>query len=302
MENPKAPNTTTKKTKGKPAPVKVDFVKGESVVVNKNDMDWTDEERKRIESNLLNSQKKQEVVLIRGEEGTTRDVKSPEVKETSTLFFKACKDGNYSIDGSSTKVLIESCSNCTFHFNGQIKTEMLELWRCDNITINSNTSMKTLQADMTNTLNLAFKNKDHFQNVIWGGVHDLSLTIGEGDAMKSTKTGFKEMQEKHADQTLNMEIDQFYTRIVNDELLTEQLVRLKNGYPTTEREAKEFDDKQKANEEAREKYIRDLVKFAAPRLGLKDDRKRPKGFGRNDACPCKSGRKFKKCCWDKYEN
>lgn len=31
---------------------------------------------------------------------------------------------------------------------------------------------------------------------------------------------------------------------VQDELLTELIVRLKNGYPTTEREAKEFDERQ----------------------------------------------------------
>lgn len=43
------------------------------------------------------------------------------------------------------------------------------------------------------------------------------------------------------------------------------------------------------------------AQWAAPKLGLKDDRKRPK-VGRNEPCPCKSGKKFKACCWNKYEN
>jgi hypothetical protein len=47
-------------------------------------------------------------------------------------------------------------------------------------------------------------------------------------------------------------------------LTSEQIVRLKNGFPTTEREAKEFDEKQKANELAREEYVRNLVKVRPP--------------------------------------
>jgi hypothetical protein len=47
-------------------------------------------------------------------------------------------------------------------------------------------------------------------------------------------------------------------------LTSEQIVRLKNGFPTTEREAKEFDEKQKANELAREEYVRNLVKVRTP--------------------------------------
>jgi uncharacterized protein YecA (UPF0149 family) len=44
------------------------------------------------------------------------------------------------------------------------------------------------------------------------------------------------------------------------------------------------------------------LQFAAPKLGIKDDRKRPK-VGRNEPCPaCSSGKKFKACCWNKYEN
>jgi len=40
------------------------------------------------------------------------------------------------------------------------------------------------------------------------------------------------------------------------------VVRLPNGFPTTEREANEFDEKQKANEAAREEYIRNMVKVS----------------------------------------
>ena len=39
-------------------------------------------------------------------------------------------------------------------------------------------------------------------------------------------------------------LDQFIIRFVSDKLRSERVVRLENGYPTTEREAKAFDDRQ----------------------------------------------------------
>jgi len=48
-------------------------------------------------------------------------------------------------------------------------------------------------------------------------------------------------------------------------------VRLKNGFPTTEREAKEFDDKQKANDAAMENYVRNLVKVRRPSHAMAHD-------------------------------
>ena len=40
------------------------------------------------------------------------------------------------------------------------------------------------------------------------------------------------------------------------------------------------------------------LRKAVPILGKPQ---RPK-VGRNDSCPCMSGRKFKKCCWSKYKD
>lgn len=55
-------------------------------------------------------------------------------------------------------------------------------------------------------------------------------------------------------------------------LTAEQIVRLKNGFPTTEREAKEFDEKQKANDAAMENYVRNLVKVRRPLHASNDTR------------------------------
>ena len=41
-------------------------------------------------------------------------------------------------------------------------------------------------------------------------------------------------------------------------------MRLENGFPTTEREAQEFDEKSKANAERAEAFVRKLVAVCCP--------------------------------------
>jgi hypothetical protein len=268
------------------------------LVVNKNDADFTEEEKQRIEQALAENQKKNQTFLITGERGTTKQVVKEQVQEGFTVYFKDCHDGDYTVTAPCTKVLVERCTNFKLHLGAQIKTETLEVWRCEDAHIQINTSIKTLQADLSKRLSLSFSKKENYGSVVWSGVYDLTLAVGEGDSRDLHQSGYEQMKEKFPD--INDQFDQFIIRYINGSLLSEQVVRLPNGFPTTEREANEFDEKQKANEAAREEYIRNMVKWAAPKLGIKDYRKRPK-VGRNEPCPCKSGKKFKACCWNKYE-
>ena len=68
--------------------------------------------------------------------------------------------------------------------------------------------------------------------------------------------------------------------------MLERVVRLVNGYPTTEREAKAFDDTQ-------EEAIRKLAEQSGITIKHKTDKP---AVGRNDPCICGSVRKYKKCC------
>lgn len=69
-------------------------------------------------------------------------------------------------------------------------------------------------------------------------------------------------------------------------LLTEQIIRLENGYPTTAREKKIYDDRQ---EEAIQKLAKDA--------GITISKKKATGpkVKPNEPCHCGSGKKFKKC-------
>jgi len=213
------------------------------------------------------------------------------------VYLKDCHDGEYVLATPCTKVMIEGCTRCKVFLNAQIKTEVVEIWKCEATTLMINSAVKTLQADLSRDIAFRFAKKETFSQIVWGGVYGLDVSFL--DAEDSLTSGFEHMKAVYPD--VNDQTDQFIVRFVDGKLITEQVVRLQNGFPTTEREAAEFDEKMAKEEQDRQEYMRKLVKFAAPKLGLKNDKKRPK-IGRNEPCPCGSQKKFKGCCWSKYEN
>jgi len=277
-------------------PVKEALVGGEQVVVNKNDMNWTEEEKERIE-HAMTTKKPEAMVCLSGERGEKKKLTKEQVKRESTLYFKDCHNGEYVVAAPCTKVMIEGCNSCKIFLNAQIKTEVVEIWKCEDTHLMINSPVKTLQADLSKDLRFRFAKKETFSQIIWGGVYGLDVSFL--DSEETLASGFEQMKLLYPD--VNDQTDQFIVRFVEEKLLTEQVVRLQNGFPTTEREAKAFDEKLVKEEQQREEYMRNLVKFAAPKLGIKDDTKRPK-VGRNEPCPCGSTKKFKSCCWAKYKN
>jgi len=279
-----------------PTPVKEEVVGGTQVVVNKKEMDWTEEERERIQ-HAMTTKKPQDMVCLSGERSEKKKLTKEHVKPDSTVYFKDCHASEYILAAPCTKVMIEGCHQCKIFLNAQIKTEVVEIWKCDSATLMINSAVKTLQADLSKDLAFRYARKESFSQIIWGGVYGLAVSFL--DSEDSLQSGFEHMKEAYPD--INDQTDQFIVRFVEGKLLTEQVVRLKNGFPTTEREAKEFDEKQAKEEQEREEYMRKLVKFAAPKLGIKNDKKRPK-VGRNEPCPCGSQKKFKGCCWANYDD
>lgn len=53
--------------------------------------------------------------------------------------------------------------------------------------------------------------------------------------------------------------DQFIIRYVKGKLVQELIVRLKNGFPTTEREAAEFDENKEKNDRLYEAHVRRMI-------------------------------------------
>jgi len=159
----------------------------------------------------------------------------------------------------------------------------MEIWKCNDVSLNVNTNVGTFQVDLCKKLSIYMKDTELFKQLVWAGAHDLSLTFANSEEHKLI-TGFNEMKTQYPN--LDERIDQFITRFVKGSLLTEQIVRLKNGYPTTEREAAEFDAKQ-------EEMLQKLAKEAGITIGRKKPTT-PK-LKPNDPCHCGSNKKFKKC-------
>lgn len=96
-----------------------------------------------------------------------------------------------------------------------------------------------------------------FHSVVWAGTRDISLRITDKElhyevgfffflkVFHSAQTGFEQMRAKT--DVLREDIDQFIIRYVDDELLNERLIRLENGFPTTQREKDDFEARQEKN-------------------------------------------------------
>ena len=54
-------------------------------------------------------------------------------------------------------------------------------------------------------------------------------------------------------------IDQFIIRLIKGRIMEEQVVRLANGFPTTDREADSFDRLKERNDQLYENHIRSLL-------------------------------------------
>lgn len=46
------------------------------------------------------------------------------------------------------------------------------------------------------------------------------------------------------------------------------------------------------------KAVNEMKKMVNKQMGVKNEPKQSNKIGRNDKCPCGSGKKFKKCCSD----
>ncbi|KYQ93661.1 hypothetical protein DLAC_05046 [Tieghemostelium lacteum] len=296
-------NTTTKKQEEVSAQVIAEKIatvsdpnnslpqpKGEEAIKPKQTL-----EDKKADAQLGSGAKDQEVYFVKDEADQTKELTKemiPNIK--TTVFFKGCKDGKYTVSARVTKIMIESCQRCVFTFKGRIFTNTIEAWKTVDLTLDIlNDQVKTLQVDMTSRMNIYFDSKMSFSNIVWSGVNDMKVHIHD-DKEFLYHTGFEQMKLQYPEQELNFAVDQFTTRNIKNEIITEQIVRLANGYPTTEREAREFDQAEEENKKRAEEFIRNKLKENGIRLGTVGMAK--KAAGRNDPCPCGSGKKNKSCC------
>eukprot|EP01089_Gocevia_fonbrunei_P018282 TRINITY_DN6147_c0_g1_i1.p1 TRINITY_DN6147_c0_g1~~TRINITY_DN6147_c0_g1_i1.p1 ORF type:complete len:263 (+),score=56.12 TRINITY_DN6147_c0_g1_i1:328-1116(+) len=246
-------------------------------------------DNKVLQSQLGNA-KEQALCFINNTKGVKETLGADRLKDSETLYFKFCDDCEYIVDAKCTKILIESCKNTKITIKGTVITATLEVWKCEGVELHILSKVLTLQADLCRGLKVHYSSKNNYDRTIWAGVFDFHLSFGDHEDIE--KKGLDQMKEEFQD--LNDDIDQFIVRFLDNKLTTEQIVRLPNGFPTTEREAQIFDEEAKKNAEATEAYVRKLLDAKSSKLGLKALQK--KRVPRNGPCSCGSGKKYKVCC------
>lgn len=252
------------------------------------------QEQRKAQAQLGNA-KEQEIYPVTGKKGETILVNQETLKPEHTLFIKGCEDSTIEIRGRCTKVMIEGCKKVKIHLHSRIFTNIVEVWKCADIFLNIQADVRTLQLDLCRNLELKFSSKDAFPNITWAGVYNMSIAFDDEAGKEPHVTGFDQMKPSYPD--LNPIYDQFIMRVLKGEIVIEQVVRLANGYPTTEREAQEFDTQKEKNDKNAEDYIRMKLAESGITLGAKKKTGAQK-VGRNDPCPCGSNKKAKNCCQD----
>lgn len=252
-------------------------------------------EKKKLESELSNL-KGNETKVFHGISDSTVEITKAEIPSISAVvYLKKCSNAVFDLRTSCTKVMIEGCNNVTLniHDGSRVLTQVLEAWNnTGDLTINSEASIKTYQIDLSEKVILNVSKREHFQQIVWATTQHLHLNVQDNDT--EHKSGLHLV--KQYNPIVDDRIDQFIVRFLKnkitlkEELREEMLVRLDNGFPTTEREAKDFDRRQEDN----------LHKLAQQLLGENIKLNKPKREGpkvkRNDPCTCGSARKFKQCC------
>jgi hypothetical protein len=234
----------------------------------------------------------QSTAVVRNERGATLALGEARVKPKDTLVFKNCHQCHFTIDAYSTKVHIDDCTDCSFTFCGKVVSAVAEMYKCSNVTLDVRVPIKTLQIEGCDTVRATFDSLDSFHSVVWAGTKALDLTVPGVAQADTVHIGVDVLRACHPNMEIRDDIDQFITRVVGDELLSERIVRLDNGFPTTERERKAFEEKQEANARA-------FAKNAGLKL-VRTEHKEEKAPARNSICPCEIGtkehKKYKHCC------
>lgn len=205
-----------------------------------------------------------------GRNNETIVVDREEASKVDTIFLKDVNDCDVTIRCRSAKILIESCRNSRISIAGLVMTNTVEIWKCDNTHLNIASKVATIQADMCETLHVNYARRELMFQIVWMGINALHVNF-EKESEHSLSTGYdhmvEQMQQENPNMVLSKTIDQFVVRFVQGKLKSEQMVRLENGFPTTEREAIEFDEKKKKNDLIMEKHLRKVIRVAEKKHG-----------------------------------
>jgi hypothetical protein len=269
------------------------------------DMSLSDEEVKRRLTTYIPQKGEHAPKFLFGLKGDKVTVEVGEIEKKATVFIAKCEDTEITLKPMCTKIMMHGCKGVKLTCAGVVLTNTLEVWNSNDITIEINEVLiATLQIDVVNNVDITFSRKKLFHKLIWAAVGDYTIRFKD-DADATFCNGYQKMVARYPDEEFQEKIAQFIDSLVDGQVVSEKLLRLQNGFPTTEKEQSEFDRKSEKNRKIAEEHYRGLVDKVAndeelKKLGIKTIKKEEptkKAAKPNDKCPlCPSGQKYKKCC------
>jgi len=156
------------------------------------------------------------------------------------LFWKGCSKSEFSLSKriNPVKLFIQECDDCIFYVNSILTTRVIELWRCKNVVVHIDVEIGTFQVDISSNITISYQHKKQLGSVVQAGVENLIIQFKDAEESNFV-TGVSLLKEQYQDYDEN---DQFITRWINKDILTERIVRIQGGYPSTERELKESEE------------------------------------------------------------
>jgi len=186
-------------------------------------------------------------------------------KKKINLYWKSCKTSTFTVTKRiyPVKLYIQECHDCVFNIHSKLTTGVIELWRCHNVVVNVAVDIGTFQVDISTNTTLSYEHKKYLGSVVQAGVENLKIQFKDSEECNFV-TGVSVLKEQYNDYDEN---DQFITRWINKELLTERFVRIQGGYPTTERELKETEE-QGFDETKTKEVLNQLLEQTGQTIGI----------------------------------
>jgi len=210
-----------------------------------------------------------ETLFLKDEEGVEKPITVDSLikKKKNALYVKSCRNSKYKIvqNVDIVKVLIEDCHDCEVSLHGKILTNVVEVWKCENLVLLVDTDVFTLQVDLCKNLTIIYNHKKYLGSIVQAGVYGFQIKFNDYPEL-GFSTGYDELVKEH--EGINDKTDQFITRFVEGALLTEGIVRLDNGFHSTERERSAFDEQKDKNDKNTEEELRKMLKLAGPAMGF----------------------------------
>eukprot|EP00039_Didymoeca_costata_P003865 m.70187 g.70187 ORF g.70187 m.70187 type:complete len:579 (+) comp12114_c0_seq3:183-1919(+) len=211
---------------------------------------------------------------ITGKDGETITLNSAQLPEKPVVMLKNNSNTEIIIeDVSLVKLQMQGCRDCKLYLKetSKIVTGTVEIWECNEISFNTLIKVETLQVDIISGLKCNFLNKDCLGQIVQAGVDNLEVSFDTEPKLnaKLTKETLLAITPTY---TPEDKFTQFITRIIEGELLTEEIIRLANDFPTTKREKLIHDRNLAAKNEALQSIASGMLNNVGDKLSDNDSK------------------------------